>query len=253
MANPEDYLAEPTLKFPKPWFRAKRLIGFDTGKHDLKREHEGWLVEAAHAIPADRDFGILIFGFASKLGFGGQTAQQSDLSNVELSGARASAAAAIMGYVNPRVKPRIDRFPVMAEGNQEYSAGPTDNSPYQRTVEVYVFLDDPPPPPPQATPLPDCPGGRRYRRWSIATPGGYTYSPFPGLAVAGNVVAFRREEGPPVIHFYLAPGVGSGFSYSGPKFGPILERIKKLFGDQLNPSGPERQEFCSEMRFNALA
>jgi hypothetical protein len=227
VANPADYLAEPFLKFPKPAFRAKRLIGFDTGKSNLKREHEGWLVEAAHAIPNDRSFVVYIFGYASKLGFRGQSGQQSDASNVTLSFARANKAAMIMELVNPRVSTRVDRF--FAKGSQDYSAALTDDSPNWRAVEVHVFLDNAPPPPPGPTPPPPCPGGHRYRKWSVAVVGGFSASPFPGAVIAGNVVAFRREEGA-VVHFYVAPGAGGGFSYSGPKLKQILEWIKKLFG-----------------------
>lgn len=247
MSNPEYYLTEPFLKFPKPAFRAKRLIGFDTGKSNLKPEHEGWLVETANAIPSERNFVIYIFGYASKLGYSGQTAQQSDGSNVTLSFSRASKAAMIMEKVNPRVTTRIDQF--MAEGSRDYSAAPTDDSPNWRAVEVHAFLDDPPPPPPQPTPPPNCPGGRRYRNWSIATPGGFSASPIPGAVVAGNVVAFRREEGAPVIHFYLAPGVGGGFSYSGPKFQKIWEWIKQLFGG-LSVSGMSWSSFTAATPFN---
>src|SRR6266446_3830527 len=127
------YLSEPFLKFPKPAFRAKRLIGFDTGKSNLKREHEGWLVETAHAIPENRKFVIYIFGYASKLGFTGQTVLQSDASNVRLSYARGSKAAMIMQLVNPRVTTRIDQF--MAEGSRDYSAVDSDNSANWRAVE----------------------------------------------------------------------------------------------------------------------
>jgi outer membrane protein OmpA-like peptidoglycan-associated protein len=88
-ADQKHYLAEPFLKFSKPAFRAKRLIGFETGKFKLKREHEGWLVEVAHAIPNNRSFVIYMVGYASKLGFRGQNAAQSDVSNVTLSFARA--------------------------------------------------------------------------------------------------------------------------------------------------------------------
>jgi hypothetical protein len=247
MANPAEFLTAPFLKFPKPAFRAIRLIGFDTGKHDLKREHEGWLVTTAHTIPADRNFVIYIFGYASKLGFRGETAQQADASNVKLSFDRASQAARTMEIVNPRVTTRIDQF--MAEGSRDYSAAATDDSRFWRAVEVHVFLDDPPPPPPQPTPPQNCPGGRRHRKWSIAAPGGVSGSPLPGVVLAGNVVAFRKDEGPPITHFYLVPGAGGGFSYSGPKLKQIWEWIKKIFGP-FNASGMSWSSFTAATPFN---
>ena len=158
--NPEEYLTEPFLKFPKPAFRAKRLIGFDTGKSNLKREREGWLVKAAREIPDNRSFVVYIFGYASKLGFRGQSGQQSDASNVTLSFARANKAAMIMEMVNPPVTTRIDRF--MAEGSHDYSAALTDDSPNWRAVEVHVFLDDSSSTATGTNPapaLPGCPSG----------------------------------------------------------------------------------------------
>ena len=137
------YLADPILKFPKPAFRAKRLIDFRTGTAALRKDHEGWLVEAAHAIPDNRKFTVYIFGYASKLGFQGQDLMRSDASNVALSFKRANQAARIMELINPRVTTRIDQF--MAEGSHDYSAQDTDDSAFWRAVEVHIFLDDPPP------------------------------------------------------------------------------------------------------------
>lgn len=240
------YLNEPFLKFPKPAFRAARLINFDTGKYDLKREHEGWLTEAAHAIPQFRGFWIWIIGYASKRAYRGQNPAQSDASNLQLSNERATRAAMIMEAVNPEISSHITKF---ERGNYDYAAPETDNSGLWRAIEVHIFLDDPPPPPGPVQPEPRCPGGERFRKWSIATPGGFSASPIPPGVVAGNMVAFRREEGAPVVHFYFAPSAGVGLSYSGPEFQGIKELIKKLLSP-FTYSGMSWSNFTAETPFN---
>ena len=194
------HLHEPLLKFPILAFRKTRLIDFPTGKDMLLKEHEGWLVEAARAIPDNRNFHIYIFGYASKLGFRGMDQRQSDQANVALSFKRATQAARLLEIVNPSVTTHIDSF--VARGNEDYSAGAQDDSGMWRAVEVFVFLDASPPPPPP------CPGGVRFWKWSIATPGGITFNPVPGAALAGNIVIFRSDEGPPMIHEYVVPVPG---------------------------------------------
>jgi hypothetical protein len=247
MADLLPYLCEPLQTFSKPAFRAARLINFDTGKHDIKRQQEGWLVEATHAIPKGRKFNIWIIGYASKRAYRGQGAAQSDPSNLKLSMDRARQAAMIMEAIDPEIYSHISKFD--GKGNYAYDAPETDNSGLWRAVEVHIFLDDPPPPPGPVQPDPPCQGGDRYRKLSIATPGGFSASPFPGAVVAGNVVAFRKEEGAPVIHFYLAPGGGGGFSYSGPKLGRILEWIKQLFSG-FSASGMSWSSFTATTPFN---
>jgi hypothetical protein len=206
-------LTDPLLKFPKSSFRAKRLINIPTGKATISKAQEGWLVETARSIPDSRQFTIYMFGYASKLGFAGQGEQDSDSSNVALSFRRANEATRFMELANPRVTTHVDRF--FAEGNHAYSAAGDDDSGMWRAVEVHVFLDDPPPPPPEPVPDPPCGGAQRYRKWSVATPGGFTFSPLPGATAGVNIVAFRRETDGKV-RFYVQIGMGLGFSWSGP-------------------------------------
>jgi hypothetical protein len=63
------------------------------------------------------------------------------------------------------------------------------------------------------------------------------------------VIAFHREEGSPLVHFYLAPALGGGFSYSGPKLKQILEWIKKLYGG-FSVSGLSWSSFTAATPFN---
>lgn len=145
-------LHEPLQTFRKPAFRKTRLTDFSEGSAALLIEHQNWLIEAAHAIPDNRDFHIYIFGYASKLGFRGQDQIHSDASNVALSYERGSRVAKFLEQQNVRVRTHIDTF--LARGNCDYSAGPMDNSGLWRAVEVFIFLDEPPPPPPHAEPPP---------------------------------------------------------------------------------------------------
>jgi hypothetical protein len=241
-------LVEPYLKFPKPAFRRVRLVDFATGSANLQREHEGWLTGAARSIPPDRNFHVYIIGYASKLAFHGTSYPQSDAANVGLSFRRANTVARLMELVNPRVTTRVDQFE--AHGNHDYFADAADNSALWRAVEVHVFLDEAPPPPPHVDPPPPCPGGQRFRKWSIATPGGASVSPGPiPVAVAGNLVVLRRDEGAPVIHWYFAPATGVGWSFSGPKLKALIELLKKIFSN-FSVSGMSWTSFSAETAFN---
>jgi hypothetical protein len=158
----------------------------------------------------------------------------------------ASKAAIIMETVNPMVTTRIDQF--MAEGSRDYSAAATDDSPNWRAVEVHVFWTILRPrhhnqPRPRTVRVAVAIGG-----WSIATPGGFSASPSPGVVVAGNVVAFRREGGIPIIHVYLVPAGGGGFYYSGPTRKGIWEWIRQLFGG-LSVSGTSWSRFTAATPF----
>ena len=67
--------------------------------------------------------------------------------------------------------------------------------------------------------------------------------------LAGNVVAFRNEEGAPVIHYYFVPGAGAGFSYSGPKLKAIWGFLKGLFGG-FTYFGMSWSSFTADTAFN---
>ncbi len=118
-----------------------------------------------------------------------------------------------------------------------------------RAVEVHVFLDDPPPPPPHTTPEPACPGGGRYRKWSVSTPIGFSASPAPGAVVAGNIVIFRKDEGKPEIRVYFCPALGAGVSYSGPKLSALWGWLKAIFTG-LNISELSWSTFTASTPFN---
>jgi len=249
MADDPNFLDNPYTTFAKRPFRAKRLVNFPTGKADLAVPHQDWLVAAAVAIPPGRNYRIYIVGFASQLGYSGKGVEGSDAANLNLSFQRANRAAQMMETINPDIANHIEVF--QARGNRDYVAAPTDDSPFWRSVEVHVFLDDPPPPPPQLEAPPPCAGGRRYRKWSIATPAGFTWSPVPGAVVAANLVALRRDEGGSVTHYYIAPQAGGGVSYSGPgrALGLISKGIQLISGG-LSLSGMSWTSFSADTPFN---
>jgi len=166
---------------------------------------------------------------------------------VTLSFQRANRAAQMLETVNPDVTTRIQNFE--ARGNHDYIAAETDDSAFWRAVEVHIFLDDPPPPPPHLDPPPPCPGGRRYRKWSIATPVGFIASPIPGTAAGANIVVFRRDEGPSVTRTYICPAVGGGASYAGPNVTGLLKFAQVLWGG-ISISGMAWSPVVAETPFN---
>jgi hypothetical protein len=249
VADDPNYLDNAFTTFAKPAFRSKRLINFPTGKPDLAIPHQDWLVQTTVAIPAGRNYRIYIVGFASQLGYFGKTPDQNDAANLNLSFDRANRAAQMMETINGDVSNHIDVF--QARGNRDYVAAPTDDSPFWRAVEVHVFLDDPPPPPPELESPPPCPGGRRYRKWSIATPAGFTWSPIPGAAVGANLVAIRRDESPIITHYYISPQAGAGVSYSGPSNAvKLVGKFLELLRGGLSLSGMSWTSFDADTPFN---
>lgn len=229
--------------------RKIRLIDFETGKATLQPEHIDWLDETLGFLPKTREFWIDLFGYASKLGFRGvNDPQGSKILNQTLSFERASEVVRYMERRNNLVTPRVRRF--LARGDEDAKEPAGDDSPEERAVEVHVFLAEmPPTPPPGVEEEEPCPGGKRYIKWSVATPFGITLTPFPGLVVTGNVVAFRRDQAPVVHRFYLSPGVGVGFSYSGPKLSKIKDLIKDLLG-KFNYSGMSFTPVTADTPFN---
>jgi hypothetical protein len=220
---------------PSDAVRKKRLVDFNTGKADLQPEHTDWLDETLRFLPAKREFWIWVYGYASKRGFHGERdPNRNEGRNTTLSIDRANAVVGYLEARNRLITPRVRRF--IARGNKSYVAPAGDDSPEERAVEVHIFLDEEPPIPPDLE-EPPCYGGKRYRKWAIATPFGITGTALPGLLVAAaNIVVFRRLEGPQVDRAYMAPALGPGDSWTGPTGGKLWEAFKAVFG-KLNFSG----------------
>lgn len=230
--------------------RKVRMVDFETGKSDLRDEHKAWLDETIHHLSPQDRFWVYVYGFASKLGpaGGGSNAEAAASFNRQLSYDRANNAARYMEKLDARVASRIREF--SARGSDTYSAPNTDNSADQRAVEVHIYLvPEPPPPPPNVDPIPPLPGGDRYTSWSIAAPFSVSSSVFPGAVAAANVVVFRCHERREETRTYLSPGVGPGFSFSGPKLGKLLQMAKTLFGT-VNYSGMSFTDATAVTPFN---
>lgn len=224
-----------------------RLADFTTGKATLREDHKAWLNTLTPSLASGNFKELWIFGFASKLGF--RTAangEESDARNTTLSFDRASEVVKYLEKISPRVTTRVRFF--KAEGSHEsgYNAAGTDNSAAERAVEVHLFMTPPPPPP--FTELPPCSGGRRYLSWSISSPGGASFTPFPGTVIAGNYFGFRNET-THVTHWYFSPAAGVGASYSGPNLGKLLEMIKSFFG-KVSFTGVTWTSFTADTPFN---
>ena len=248
MAPTPPRIAQPLLKFGKAAFRAARLVDFGTGSDMPQSEHVQWLAGVAGEIPAARNFQVFIIGFASKLAFRGAGAAKSDAANVRLSFDRANQVARVLERANPRITTRIDQFE--AHGNHDYQASVTDNDLFWRAVEVHVFLDQAPVAPPDISPPPPCPGGRRFRQWSLATPAGFVQGipGLPGAVLAANTVFFRREESPKIIHSFVCPGAGAGVS-AVPNLKKILGFLKTFIGG-FSVSALDFVPFTAETPFN---
>jgi hypothetical protein len=214
-----------------PSERKIRMVDFETGKADLRLEHRAWLDDTARFLGNQGDYWVYIYGFASKLPpHGARNADESSHFNRELSYARASAVARYLEKKDSRVSSRIREF--SARGSDDYNAPKDDNSADARAVEVHVHLSPVAPPPPvNADPLPSLPGGARYSSWSVASPFGATVTVLPLVVAAANVVVFRCKERRNETHPYLAPGVGGGFSYTGPKLSKLKDLIKNMLGN----------------------
>lgn len=219
---------------PSDAVRKKRLVDFNTGKADLQPEHTDWLDETLRFLPAKREFWIWVYGYASKRGFHGERdPNRNEERNTTLSFDRANAVVGYLEARNRLITPRVRRF--IARGNKSYGAPAGDDSPEERAVEVHIFLDEEPPIPPELE-EPPCSGGKRYRKWAIATPYGISGNVIPAVVGASNVVVFRRLEGPQVERAYLGPAIGLGESYTGPKGSKLWEAFKAIFG-KMNYSG----------------
>ncbi|MGH6811878.1 MAG: hypothetical protein ACREDM_05850 [Methylocella sp.] len=155
-----------------------------------------------------------------------------------------------MERANPRVTTRIDTF--SAEGSHAYSAKDTDDDALWRAVELHVFLDKLPAPPPGPVPPQPCPGGRRFRNWSIMIPGGFSVNPFGAIlpaAVSGNFVKFRLDDAkPPIVHAFALPGAGFGNSVGTLPL-KVKEWLKKIL-ENLSLSEPSWTSSSAETPFN---
>lgn len=156
---------------------------------------------------------IRLVGYASKVG--------NQTYNETLSYNRINEVAKFAESVDRKAGDRIETF--RAVGELAYSAAESDDSPEWRAVEMHVFIGDIPPGPmpnvrPIPRPKPPLPGGERWTKWEVASPGGAFM--VVGLGVGFNVF-FIRNVKTTELRGYIQPvlGYGAGLSVEGLKLG----------------------------------
>ena len=193
----------------------KRLIDFDTGSPNLEEQHKQWLTEAMNRAKTNSAFHVRIFGYASRLGGEG--------ANMTLSIARMQAVLNFIKSFDPRVMASVEMWQAFGETGPKDR--PNDDSPEYRAVEVHIFIGEIPPPPPgpgnkkvDPPQRPPLPGGARWGRWSVASPGGFTVTLGPsigpltaGVTTGFNVFGVKNEE-TGEIRKYVSPVAGPGVS-----------------------------------------
>ena len=154
-----------------------RLIDFDTGSAELEQQHKKFLLDAIRRAKLNSAFHVRIFGFSSRLG--------NASTNDRLSRARMQSVFNFLKSQDGRVLNNLEMF--QAFGESVSGGGENDNSPEFRAVEVHIFIGEIPPidppgkrkvEPPNRPPLP---GGPRSGQWSVAAPGGVTFTVGPSL------------------------------------------------------------------------
>jgi len=218
-----DYVTVPYLRSNA--VRKTRLIGFDASYsangYALKPEHTVELDKVLDFVSHTSEFSVWIVGYASKAG--------NHHANKTLS---ANRALAVEDYLKSKngLFGDLDRLAVFEwRGDEGYVASEGDNSADERAVEVHIFLSpEPPPPPPQIVPprpKPPLPGGPRYVKWEVATPGGVFVAEVIG---GGFNVFFIKNTDTNEMRGYIQPvvGVGAGISIAGLKMAwSILQRF----------------------------
>jgi OmpA family protein len=201
--------------------RKTRLINFDTSYGPsgfaLKPQHKAELDNLARFVALTSSFGVWIVGFASKRG--------NHKLNKTLSANRALAVEQYLKNRNPLFgdPDHLDVFDFV--GDEGYrSLDRKDNSADERAVEVQIFLGDIKPiPPPNLVPrqrIP-LPGGPRFSRWEVASPGGLAV----GLVGVGgvNIFVIKNTKLNEIRNYIQAgAGIGGSLGLSGGKLVQII-------------------------------
>lgn len=193
-------------------FLKGRLIDFDTGSAQLEDQHKTWLRQKITIARVNSMYRIRLVGYASKLG--------DATKNETLSYMRMDNVLKFLQSIDNRAMDRVETF--RAVGETAYQARESDDSAEWRAVEVHIFIGDipPPPPPPNVKPVPrkvePLPGGERFTKWEVASPGGV----FVAEVVGGgfNIFIIRNTK-LDEMRAYIQPilGVGASLSLSGLK------------------------------------
>ncbi|HEX7913398.1 MAG TPA: OmpA family protein [Paraburkholderia sp.] len=206
---------------PSQAVRKIRLINFDTSYrpqgYSLKPQHKPELDRLAQFVAHTTSFGVWIVGFASKRG--------NHALNKTLSANRALAVEQYLKSQNPLFgdPDHLDVFDFV--GDEGYrSLDKSDNSADERAVEVHIFLGDIKPVVPgnlvprQQIPLP---GGPRFSKWEIASPGGLS----AGLIGVGgvNIFVIKNTKLNETRQFLqIGGGLGGALGLSGGKLVQVI-------------------------------
>ncbi|MCC7306555.1 MAG: OmpA family protein [Acidobacteria bacterium] len=193
-------------------------MDFDTGHAELETQHKTFLTEAINRAKTNSAFHIRIYGFASHLG--------DIVKNKKLSLARMQSVYNFLKNQDGRVLNSIQMWEPLGESKSP--GGENDDSPEFRAVEVHIFIGDMPPIDPPGKKKVDppnkpvLPGGPRSGRWSVAAPGGATFTIGPSVGpvtVGGTIGAnffFVRNELTHEVRKYAALALGFGVSLGIP-------------------------------------
>jgi hypothetical protein len=220
-------------------FLKGRLIDFDTGSPALEDQHKKWLREKMFIAASNSMYRIRLVGYASKLG--------NHTANSNLSFARVDSTLKFMQSVDGNAMDRVETF--RAVGDEGYDAAASDDSADWRAVEVHIFIGDipPPPPPPNIKPVPPkvepLPGGERFTRWEVASPGGA----FVAEGVGGGFnIFFIKNTKLNEMRGYIQPVLGAGASLglSGLK---MVWKIVQSIVTGVNISEPDFTDVTSSL------
>lgn len=199
-----------------------RLIDFDTGSAELEMQHQQWLRTSMNVARTNSAFHVRLFGFASRLG--------DPAFNQALSQRRMNAVLSFLQQIEPKTLSNVEVW--QAHGSADSSGGATDDSPEWRAVEVHIFIGEiePTPVPPNMTPIKPkvlpLPGGERFTKWAVASPGGAFVSAVVG---GGFNIFFIKNEKMNDVRGYIQPVAGIGGSLSIPGLKMIWSAIQQIF------------------------
>lgn len=216
-----------------------RLIDFDTGSAVLEKQHEIFLLAAINRAKSNSAFHIRIFGFASHLGNAGV--------NERLSRARMQSVFNFLKRQDGTVLNNLEMF--QAFGDSRSGGGKNDDSAEFRAVEVHIFIGEIPPIDPpgkkkvEPPNRPILPGGPRSGLWSVAAPGGATFTVGPSIGPLTAGVTFGanffqvRNEVTKEVRKYASVALGLGASLGLPAGITSLKNILQTLATGPNFSG----------------
>jgi len=199
----------------------KRLIDFDTASANLEVQHEQWLRQSINIARINSGFHVRLFGFASRLGAVGF--------NQRLSQRRMNAVLSFLQAIEPKTLSNVEIWE--PHGSADSWGSAKDDSPEWRAVEVHLFIGEipPSPVPPNMTPVQPTvlplPGGERFKKWSVASPGGVFVAEIVG---GGFNIFYIKNEKLNEIRGYIQPVAGIGASLSVSGLGPVWKAIQQI-------------------------